>query len=70
MYERPAIVAPPATAVNVDNFVTSLGITRAKDIVRTAGRLCTAYAPRGQKRLLIAGDRTPFRNKPPAPELE
>jgi hypothetical protein len=42
MYDTPAITAPPVAAPTVANLPTSFGITRAKDIDRVAGMLCSA----------------------------
>lgn len=64
MYAKPATVAPPAMAGILSSFEASLGRARAKDIVRTAGRLCIEYDPAGQPFVLDTRGPTVLRRMP------
>ncbi len=63
-------MAPPNIAGILANFITSFGSTRANDMVRTAGTLCSEYDPSGHgfrlPNLMAPSDRS----KPPAAGLD
>lgn len=63
-------MAPPNIAGILANFITSFGSTRANDMVRTAGTLCSEYDPSGQGFRLPNRVAPSDRSKPPAAELD
>lgn len=63
-------MAPPNIAGILANFITSFGSTRANDMVRTAGTLCSEYDPSGHGFRLPNRVAPSGRSRPPAAGLD